>query len=81
MAAILAWCVLPVVCTLMGFYLGTFLASQHIQDIQGRDVDKGVIGALIGFALSILIGLVVPPLYARRIEKEYVARELHSAHH
>jgi hypothetical protein len=43
MAFILMWIWAPVILTLAGFYLGTWLFSQHTVDIQGADIDKGAI--------------------------------------
>lgn len=83
MAMILVWIVLPVVFTLFGFYLGTFVASQHVQDLQGGDIDKGVYGAVAGFALSVIFGLATTSVYPKVIEAEYLEREAGhgSSHH
>jgi H+/Cl- antiporter ClcA len=82
MAMILVWIVLPVVFTLFGFYLGTFVVSQHVQDLQGGDIDKGVFGAVAGFGLSVIFGLVTTSIYPKVIEAEYVEREAgHSSGH
>ena len=81
MAMTLGWIVAPVVGTLMGFYLGTFVASQHIQDLLGGDIDKGVFGGIIGFVVAIIGTLIATSIYPKVIEKEYIARESHGAHH
>lgn len=85
MAFILVWLWLPVICSLAGFYLGTFLASQHTIDLQGRDIDKGAIGALIGLSVSIVVALGVTAVYPKKIAAEYEVREAsmrgEGAHH
>src|SRR4051794_13527301 len=75
MAFILVWLWLPVICSLAGFYLGTWLFSQHTLDLQGPDIDKGGIGALVGLGISIAIAIGVTALYPKKIAKEYEVRE------
>lgn len=79
LAMTLCWVVLPVVCTLMGFYLGTFVASQHIQDIQGPDIDRGGIGALIGLGVSVVVALGMTTQFPKVVERDYAAREARHA--
>src|SRR4051812_7009646 len=74
MALILVWIVVPLILTLISFYLGTFAASQHVQDLQGRDIDKGAIGALIGLAISVVIAIGTTLIYPKVIAKEYAVR-------
>jgi len=82
-AMVLCWMVLPVVLTLMSFYLGTFVASQHVQDIQGGDIDKGEMGAKLGFFLSMVIAVVATAVVPKMVERDYAAREaaLNAHHH
>lgn len=84
MALGIAWIVLPVVATLAGFYLGTFVASEHTIDIQGADIQKGLVGAVIGLACSVLFAIGVSVLYPKAVERDYAARaakdEEHLAH-
>jgi hypothetical protein len=75
MALILVWIVVPTVLTLAGFYLGTFAASEHIQDLQGHDVDNGGKGAVIGFFLALIIAAVTSAIYPKKIAREYELRE------
>lgn len=75
MAMTLVWLVGPVILTLCGFYMGTFVASQHIQDLQGADIDKGGRGALIGLGLALAIAIVTTALYPKKIAREYEVRE------
>ncbi len=83
LAMILSWTVLPVVCTLFGFYLGSFVASQHVQDLQGGDIDNAAIGALIGLGVSIVIALGMTAIFPKTVERDYAAREARYAggHH
>ncbi|AIE83487.1 hypothetical protein [Fimbriimonas ginsengisoli] len=74
MAMILVWVVSPVVLTLFSFYLGTFAASQHVQDLQGGDVDNGAKGALIGLAVSVIIAIGATIIYPKVIAREYEVR-------
>lgn len=75
MAFILVWVWLPVICTLAGFYLGTWIFSQHVRDLQGMDIDKGVVGAGVGLLISIIIAVCVSLVYPKKIATEYHVRE------
>jgi hypothetical protein len=75
MAMILVWIVGPVILTLAGFLLGTWVTSQHIQDLQGRDIDRGGIGALIGLITSVLIAIGTSAIYPKKVAREYEVRE------
>jgi len=75
MAFILCWLWLPVICSLAGFYLGTWLFSQHTLDLQGPDIDKGGIGAIVGFSISMVIAICVSATYPKKIAAEYEVRE------
>lgn len=75
MAFLIAWVVFPIVATAFGFYLGTFVVSQHVVDLQPRDIPFGVAGAGIGFALAFVVAVGVTLTYPKVIEKEYEARE------
>lgn len=80
MAFLVAWVVFPVVATLAGFYLGSFVVSDHTVDIQMHDIQHGFFGALIGLGVAIVTALGVTATYPKVIEKEYAAREAHLAH-
>lgn len=75
MCFLLVWMWLPVIFTLAGFYLGTWVTSSHTIDIQGPDIDRGGIGALIGLAIAIVNALVVSSIYPKKIAAEYEVRE------
>lgn len=81
MAFLLAWIVFPIVATAFGFYLGTFVASQHVIDLQPRDIPNGVAGGVIGFGLAFVIALCVTFIYPPIIEREYAERESGEHHH
>ena len=66
--------VLPIVCTLMGFYLGTFVASQHVVDIQARDMYKGLVGGIIGFAVSMLVLVGMVSFFPKVVDRDYERR-------
>jgi H+/Cl- antiporter ClcA len=80
MAVCLCGVVLPVVCTAMGFYLGTFVTSQHIQDLQGRDIDRGVYGGIIGFGVSIFVGLGMLAIFPKVVDRDDAARSERDGH-
>lgn len=75
MAFTLVWVWGPVILTLAGFYLGTWIFSQHVKDLQGADIDKGVIGAVIGLVISIIVATCVSLVYPKKIAAEYQVRE------
>lgn len=80
MAFLVAWIVFPVVATLAGFYLGTFMHSDYTVDYQMHDIQNGFVGALIGFGCAALTAVTVTLTYPKIIEKEYADREAHLAH-
>jgi magnesium-transporting ATPase (P-type) len=77
MAFFVAWIVFPIVATLAGFYMGTFFASEHVIDMQPKDIENGWIGAGIGFAVAMLTAIFVTVTYPKVIEREYEEREAH----
>lgn len=81
MAFIASGIVFPIVATLAGFYMGTFFASEHVVDLQVKDISNGVIGAGIGFTVAILTFLFVAATYPKVIEREYQEREEYEAAH
>ncbi|MGV3616306.1 MAG: hypothetical protein ACO1SV_13315 [Fimbriimonas sp.] len=81
MAFVAAWIVFPIVATLCGFYCGTFFASEHVVDLQPKDISNGVVGAGIGLTVAVLTALFVTAVYPKVIEREYEAREAHDRAH
>jgi|GEM_PF-1164238 len=81
MAFTAVWLVFPVVATLAGFYMGTFFASEHVVDLQPKDIDNGWIGAGIGFLVAILSAIFVTVTYPKYVEQDYAEREAAHHHH
>lgn len=81
MAFIASGIVFPIVATLAGFYMGTFFASEHVVDLQPKDISNGVIGAGIGFTVAILTFLFVAATYPKVIEREYQERDEYERAH
>lgn len=75
MAFAAAWIVFPIFATLAGFYLGTFFHSEHVVDLQPKDIPNGVVGAGIGLVTALVVALIVTAVYPKVIESEYAARE------
>ena len=75
MAFFVAWIVFPVLATLGGFYIGTFAASEHVVDMQVKDMRNGGIGALVGLTIAVIGAIIVTAVYPKVIEREYEARE------
>ena len=75
MAFLASGVVFPIVASLAGFYMGTFFVSDHVTDLQPKDIPNGVIGAGIGFVIAILTFLFVAATYPKVIEREYAERE------
>jgi hypothetical protein len=72
--------VLPTVCTLMGFYLGTFVVSQHVIDIQEPDIFKGFVGGIIGFIVSMLVLAGMVTFFPKVIDRDDANRAERQSH-
>ncbi len=65
-----AWTVGPLVFTALGFYMGTVLGSDHVIDLQSKDIANGGKGALIGLLVSIAVAITVTIRYPKSVEQD-----------
>ena len=65
-----AWTVGPIIGTLAGFYLATIFGSDHIVDLQAKDINNGFLGAAVGLGLSVVFAIWVTVMYPRATKRD-----------
>ena len=65
-----SWLLAPPLLALTGFYMGTIFGTDHVLDLQGKDMVRGGVGALIGLAIGVLFAIGVTAFYPRYVEAE-----------
>lgn len=64
-AITIAWILGLTVAPLGGFYLGTIFGSEHVIDLQTKDMVNGFYGAGIGLVLGLTGAIIVTVVYPR----------------
>ena len=64
-AITIAWIIGLLVAPLAGFYLGTIFGSDHVIDLQTKDMMNGFVGAGIGLAIGVVGALIMTIVYPK----------------
>lgn len=80
LAAGIAWTSSLAWFTMLGFVMGQIIGSNHVDDIQMRDMRNGVQGAAVGFLVGVVVALVVTFVYPKYTRKD-AEEEAHGIDH